>query len=250
MNTPLHAVGRPIQGLTRDTVMSAMPDLGKLAQHLIDTGEVPGLSIAVVFRDEVVYVNGFGSRRAGHLELVDADTVFQLASLSKPLASTVVAAIVSGEKVTWETRIAHIDAGFQLYEAYPTAHVTIRDLFAHRSGLSGNAGNDLESLGFARDEILHVGQEAISNAFTHANASHIDVEITYHRRALTLKVRDDGTGVDTETLEFGRAGNFGLVGMRERARALGAILQMGSRSGAGTEIELLVPARVAYGRRR
>jgi CubicO group peptidase (beta-lactamase class C family) len=66
----------------------------------------------------------------------------------------VVAAIVSDEKVAWDTRIVGIDPGFQMYEAYPTAHLTIRDLFAHRSGLSGNAGNDLEGLGFARDEIL------------------------------------------------------------------------------------------------
>ena len=141
---------------TRETVTSALPDLERLAQHLIATGEVPGLAIAVVFRDEVLYLNGFGVRLAGQPDLADADTAFQLASLSKPLASTVVAAIVSDSKdrITWDTRIADIDPGFRLAEAYPTAHVTIGDLFAHRSGLSGNAGNDLEALGFGRGEIL------------------------------------------------------------------------------------------------
>jgi CubicO group peptidase (beta-lactamase class C family) len=128
-----------------------------MAQHLIDADEVPGLSFAIVHRDEVVAVNGFGVRQAGSAERVDADTVFQLASLSKPISSTVVAAIISDSrgKVTWDSRAAELDPGLRLYEPFAAAHVSIRDLFAHRSGLSGNAGNDLEGLGFARDEILY-----------------------------------------------------------------------------------------------
>jgi CubicO group peptidase (beta-lactamase class C family) len=152
----VNASSAPVHAVNRDTVMNALPGLETMAQHLVDADEVPGLSIAVVYRDEVVYVKGAGVRAAGSNERVDADTVFQLASLSKPLASTVVAAIVSDSHgtVTWDTRIADIDPGFRLHEAYPTAHLTIRDLFAHRSGLSGNAGNDLEGLGFTRDAIM------------------------------------------------------------------------------------------------
>ena len=112
MSTPFLAVGRLVQPVTRDTVMSTLPDLERMAQHLIDTDEVPGLSIALVLRDELLYLNGFGVRRAGSPEQVDGDTVFQLASLSKPLASTVVAALVSDGRVTWDTRIADVDPGF------------------------------------------------------------------------------------------------------------------------------------------
>ncbi len=86
---------------------------------------------------------------------MDGDTVFQIASLSKPVSSTVVAAIVSDGKVRWDSRIADIDPDFRLKQAYPSAELTLRDLFAHRSGLPGNAGNELESLGFPREEILH-----------------------------------------------------------------------------------------------
>jgi CubicO group peptidase (beta-lactamase class C family) len=135
--------------------MAALPALETMAQRLVDEDQVPGLSIAVVYRDEVVYLKGFGVREEGKGEAVDADTVFQLASLSKPLASTVVAAIVGDEVVSWDSRIADIDPTFQLYETYPTAQLTIRDLFAHRSGLPGNAGNELEELGYDRDTILH-----------------------------------------------------------------------------------------------
>ena len=93
-------------------------------------------------------------REAGKPGAVGPDTVFQLASCSKPIASSVAAALVGQGHLTWDTRIAAIDPAFQLHDAYPTAEVTVRDLFAHRSGLPGNAGNDLESLGYTRAEIL------------------------------------------------------------------------------------------------
>ncbi len=141
--------------VTRDQVMAALPELVALAEQTIADGGVPGLAIAVVYKDEVVYLGGFGVREAGKADKVDADTVFQLASLSKPISSTVVAALVSDGLVTWDGRIADLDPGFQLHDAYPTAQVTVRDLFNHHSGLSGNAGNDLEGLGFDRDTILH-----------------------------------------------------------------------------------------------
>jgi CubicO group peptidase (beta-lactamase class C family) len=107
-----------------------------------------------VFDDEVVYLGGFGVREVGKSEPVDAETVFQLASLSKPISSTVVAALVSDGALTWDSRIADIDPGFQLFEAYPSQQVTVRDLFSHRSGLPGDAGNHLEGLGYDRDTIL------------------------------------------------------------------------------------------------
>jgi CubicO group peptidase (beta-lactamase class C family) len=126
-----------------------------MAQGLADAHAVPGLSVAIVHRDELVHLAGYGLRHIDDAQArVGGDTVFQLASLSKPLAATVVAALVGDEKVSWDTRVADLDAGVRLHEEYPTAEVTIRDLFAHRSGLSGNAGNDLEGLGFSREEIL------------------------------------------------------------------------------------------------
>jgi CubicO group peptidase (beta-lactamase class C family) len=142
------------QTVNREKVLAALPNLKTFAEQLVAKGEVPGLSIAVVLGDEVVYLDGFGVRQAGGTDKVDADTVFQLASLSKPLAATVVAALVGDGKLSWDTRISDIDPGFALHEAYPTAEVTIRDLFAHRSGLSGSIGNDIEDLGYTQGEIL------------------------------------------------------------------------------------------------
>jgi len=142
------------QTATREKVAAALPKLKEFARQTIDRKLVPGLSIAIVHGDDVVFLEGFGARQVGKPEAVDVDTVFQLASLSKPLASTVVAALVGDGKVSWDSRIRDIDPGFALHDELATATVTVRDLFAHRSGLPGNVGNDIEELGFSQGEIL------------------------------------------------------------------------------------------------
>lgn len=143
------------RALTRADVVKALPRLEQLARQAIERREVPGLSIAVVYRDEVLYLKGFGVREVGKPELVDGDTVFQLASLSKPLASTVVAALVGDGTVSWDTRIADLDPQFRLSDSQVTAELTIRDLLSHRSGLWGDAGNDLETIGYDQAQILN-----------------------------------------------------------------------------------------------
>ncbi len=154
------------QAVTEDMVNEALPKLEAYVGGLIDDGAVPGMSIAVVYKGQLVYLWGFGTKAAGEDAPVDGDTVFQIASLSKPVSSTVVAAIVSDGKARWDSRIADIDPEFRLKQAYPSAELTLRDLFAHRSGLPGNAGNELESLGFPREEILHrLRQVAPSSSF-------------------------------------------------------------------------------------
>src|SRR5580704_10245196 len=94
------------QSATREKVLAALPGLKALAEQTVAKGEVPGLSIAVVHRDEVVYLAGFGLRQSGGSDKVDADTVFQLASLSKPIAATVVAGLVGDGPVSWDSASA------------------------------------------------------------------------------------------------------------------------------------------------
>jgi Beta-lactamase len=139
---------------TKEKVAAALPKLKEFAQLVIDKKLVPGLSIAIVHRDEVAFLGAVGVRQVDESEPVDADTVFQLASLSKPLASTVVSALVSEGKVSWDSRIRDIDPGFALQDELAAAAVTVGDLFAHRSGLAGHVGDDIEELGFSQGEIL------------------------------------------------------------------------------------------------
>ena len=101
-----------------------------------------------------------------------------------------------------------------------------------------------------RDEIYRITGESLRNAFRHARARRIEVEIRYETRQLQVRVRDDGIGIDASLLsQEGRAGHFGLKGMRERAKGIGGQLEVWSEHGAGTEVELTIPASVAYGSR-
>ncbi len=98
-----------------------------------------------------------------------------------------------------------------------------------------------------RYEVFQIGKEALVNAFRHAQAKHIEIEIAYSRDEIRFRLRDDGRGIDKEVLEAdGRQGHWGIRGMRERAQRIGAHLTIWSRPSAGTEVELRVPASIAY----
>jgi signal transduction histidine kinase len=106
-----------------------------------------------------------------------------------------------------------------------------------------------------RDEVCRIAREILRNAFQHAQANRIEAEIRYDDREFRLRIRDDGKGVDPRVLQAGgTAGHWGLRGVRERAQQIGARLDFWSEAGAGTEVELTVPAAIAYdkamGRRR
>ncbi|HUB28525.1 MAG TPA: two-component regulator propeller domain-containing protein [Terracidiphilus sp.] len=98
-----------------------------------------------------------------------------------------------------------------------------------------------------QDELYRISREVIRNAFAHAAASNIEVEIRYGQDKLRLRFRDDGKGIDPKILQAGgQSGHFGIPGMRERAQRIGARLDFWSEMGAGTEVELTVPGSMAY----
>jgi ligand-binding sensor domain-containing protein/signal transduction histidine kinase len=97
-----------------------------------------------------------------------------------------------------------------------------------------------------RYDIYSIGREALTNALRHAQAKNIEVELEYASYGLRVLIRDNGIGFDSKTLRFGRQGHWGLSGMRERAKRIGAGLRVFSRAGAGTEVELIVPAQIAF----
>jgi ligand-binding sensor domain-containing protein/signal transduction histidine kinase len=99
-----------------------------------------------------------------------------------------------------------------------------------------------------QDEVYLIAREILRNAFHHAQASRVEAEIAYDRQFFRLRIRDNGKGIDRRVLEEGaRQGHWGLPGVRERAKRIGARLKLWSELGAGTEAELTVPARIAYG---
>jgi len=133
------------------------------------------------------------------------------------------------------------------------------ELRAHQTSASGDAtdfsvrvdGTPQDLHPMLRDEIYRITGEALRNAFHHARAHRIEVEIEYDARQVRTRVKDDGIGIDATVLgQEGRAGHFGLRGMRERSKGIGGQLDVWSERGAGAEVELTIPASVAYGSHR
>ena len=97
------------------------------------------------------------------------------------------------------------------------------------------------------EEVYTFAREALRNAFQHSQGTQIEVELSYHARRFRLRVRDNGQGFDAETLASrSQQGHFGLKGMQERAELVGGELALWSAPGAGTELELTIPATRAY----
>jgi signal transduction histidine kinase len=93
-----------------------------------------------------------------------------------------------------------------------------------------------------QEQINLIGREALINALLHSEASCIEAEVEYSPRRLRVNVRDNGRGIDPQVARARRDSHWGLVGMRERAEGIGATLEIWSRPGAGTEVEILVPS--------
>ena len=136
-------------------VEAALAQLDGVVTDIMSRTGVPGIAVTVVHEDQVAYLKGFGVREAGTNLLVSPDTVFQIASLSKAVSSTVVSAIVGDGLVSWNTRLSDLTPEIELYGPYPTREVTLLDLFTHRSGLPDHVGDLLEDMGYDRVTILH-----------------------------------------------------------------------------------------------
>jgi len=109
----------------------------------------------------------------------------------------------------------------------------------------GGSPKDLNPV--VRDEAYRFVAEALRNALRHAEAHQIEVEIRYDEEHLKLRIRDDGKGIDKDVLNKEYApGHWGLRGMRERAKLIGANFEIWSEPGSGTEIELKIPSANAY----
>jgi len=140
--------------VTTARVAQAVEQIPNLVAEILNRTGVPGMAVAVVYDDTIQYLGGFGVRELGKDAPIDAETVFQLASVSKSLSATVVASVVGTGEATWTSRLSDINPGFAFFDAWPMHAVSLADLFAHRSGLRDHGGDLLEDLGFDRDTIL------------------------------------------------------------------------------------------------
>ena len=140
--------------ISRDAVRNAVAKLPDRISETLGATGVPGLAVGVLFDDEVMLTEGFGVRSLEGDECIDGDTVFQIASLSKSVAASVMAALVGQKAFAWDNPVHTGNPDFALSDPWVSEHVTYADLFSHRSGLPDHAGDLLEDLGFNRDTVL------------------------------------------------------------------------------------------------
>lgn len=141
--------------VTDANVDKALASLDALVEQAMAVTKVPGVSVAVVRNGEVAYLKGFGVRNTDTGEKVDPDTVFQLASVSKPIGASVIASVIGEGEVKWTDKISTYLPDFALSDPYATANVTIADMYSHRSGLPDHAGDLLEDMGYSQAEVLY-----------------------------------------------------------------------------------------------
>ena len=136
--------------------------LDGIVENAMKRTGVPGIAVGIVYKDKVIYAKGFGVREVGKPGTIDPDTLFLLASVSKPIASTIVAKLVGDGVVKWDDPAKMHNPAFALNDPYVTEHATIADLMSHRSGLRTGSGDLLEDLGFDRTYILsHLDQQPL-----------------------------------------------------------------------------------------
>ena len=119
--------------------------------------DVPGIAIAIVKDGKVLATRGFGVRKLGASDKVDAKTLFEVASNSKAFTAAALAMLVDEGKLAWDDPVTKHLPDFQMYDAYVTHEMTVRDLLTHRSGLGLGAGDLLwwPTTNFSTDEIIH-----------------------------------------------------------------------------------------------
>ncbi|RPH33062.1 MAG: serine hydrolase [Bacteroidales bacterium] len=117
--------------------------------------DVPGMAIAIVKDDSVIFTKGFGVREVGKPEKVDANTIFAIASNTKAFTAAALAILVDEGKVKWDDKVIEYLPWFQLYDPYVTYNMTIRDLLCHRSGLATFSGDLLWFAStYSREEVI------------------------------------------------------------------------------------------------
>jgi CubicO group peptidase (beta-lactamase class C family) len=147
----------PVAAATSAAATTAVPQLRDDVERVMRLFDVPGIAIAIVKDGQVVTAQGFGVRRLGDPTPVDGRTLFEIASNSKAFTAAALSMLVDEGKLAWDDPVTKHLPDFQMYDAYVTREMTVRDLLTHRSGLGLGAGDLMwwPSTDLSSDEIIH-----------------------------------------------------------------------------------------------
>jgi len=120
-----------------------LPEIDTYIEHAVQEWEIPGLAIAIVKDEEIIFSKGYGFTETGKNHAVDDHTLFAVASDSKAFTATLLGMLVDEGKIRWNDRVIDYLPHFQMYDPYVTRDIRIRDLLTHRSGLPTFGGDHL-----------------------------------------------------------------------------------------------------------
>lgn len=137
----------------------ALPtNINEFAQYVEKTRQqwqIPGIAIAIVQNDKIIFAKGFGVKKLGSSDAVDPHTIFEIGSMSKAFTSALVAAMIDEKKFTWQDRVIDLYPDFRMYDPWVTREFLVKDLMAQHSGLVSHAGDGQTTLGFDRNHVIH-----------------------------------------------------------------------------------------------
>lgn len=189
----------------KGSVTAAVDQLPGVVKKVMAASHVPGMAVAVVHDGKTLFAQGYGVRKVGDSAKIDKDTVFQIASLSKPIAATIVADEVGKKTISWDTPAHSELPDFTLANPYVTDNVTVGDLFAHRSGLPHAAGDLLEDIGYDQSYILsHLKYEPLSPFRT---------SYEYANFGLTAGAEAAASAAGTDWADLAQRDLYGPLGM-------------------------------------
>jgi CubicO group peptidase (beta-lactamase class C family) len=132
-------------------------DLDEYVARSMKTYEVPGMAVAIVKDGTVVFSKGYGVRKLGEAAAVDENTLFGIGSNTKAFTAAALATLVDAGKISWDDPVYERLKGFEMYDAYVSKEMRIRDLLCHRSGLGLGEGDLMfwPQTNFTRDEVVY-----------------------------------------------------------------------------------------------
>ncbi|GAA1701791.1 serine hydrolase [Dietzia cercidiphylli] len=208
--------------VSEDRIDYAIGKVTGIVEEELDASGIPGAAVAVVHGGEVVLAEGFGVRDTSTGAEVDARTVFPLASISKSVSATVVAAESGNGEVDWSTPVSEYLPWFELSDPQVSPLVTVGDVFAHRSGLPEHAGDDLEDLGYDRPAVLH--------GLRHLPLTPFRTSYAYTNFGLTAGAEAVAVAAGTPWDELGRERIFDPLGMTDTSFSHDELLERDNRA--------------------
>lgn len=174
-------------GSGRDDISAIIPLFDTYAEQTFERSGVPGMAIAIVKNDSVVYQRCFGVKNITTQEPVTPNTRFQIASISKSFTTATIASMVGTGELSWNDKVASLYPEFRLSDPWITEHITFLDLLSHRTGLPEYVGDELQDMEYSRPEIIDRLRHVTPTGDFRAGYAYANIDITIAAEAAARK---------------------------------------------------------------